>query len=294
MNYKDTAANCVKHYPHMFQREEDVLNQLFLTNGGGYEWNEETGELVEVFPEYSHKHKEASIAWKALDMAKNDGLDRSSYWFDFFMIEHQKKMEGDRFPSSNFNYNYCNLTRIPNTITKEWAEAIVKCAEWIYSTCNNIDIFVKNHFKNYCRFYYGGTDEVYEKMQKENPDKTVYEIKCMYADYIESEVTRRLTKEATELQNAAANAATLCHILHDILAGLTSLARYPIDTSKPSWYVEKEDRDEYKREPYNAKEDKCVLEILRHKQTPEEKALNEKRDVVVDRLIDEILAEEKS
>lgn len=46
MNLEKTIQACFDYYPELFQRREQVLDQLFCTIGNGYEWV--NGELISL------------------------------------------------------------------------------------------------------------------------------------------------------------------------------------------------------------------------------------------------------
>ena len=48
--YRDTLVKALLEWPGLFLNEDDVLDQMFLTVGGGFEW--ENGQLVEDEPDY--------------------------------------------------------------------------------------------------------------------------------------------------------------------------------------------------------------------------------------------------
>lgn len=297
MTYQAELDRMMNDCPSLFSREEDALQQLFLTNGCGYEWDE-SGNLVDVFADTREPQSaERSIAFIASDHGtiNEDTSDyQKSYWFDFHLVEYNQKMQGEKMPRCHFSYDWCNLTRVPKNVTEDWARAIVKCCEWIFDTCTNVDRWVKHHMLNRTRFVFAGTEEWRTELREQNPEATAYEIDCMYADKIESHTIERLTEECEELLKAALYASTFCHTLYDIPAGLPEMQNYPMDTSKPSWYVEKIDRDEFDRVPYNTKPEECILKTLRYKKTPEEIELDKQREAITSRLIEEILAEEKA
>lgn len=296
MTYQIELDRIMNECPSLMMREEDALYHMLLVNGCGYEWDE-NGNLSDVFADSRKpKNAERSIAYIASKQGairKDTTYDEKSYWFDFHLVEYNNKMQGERIPGDHFSYDYCNLTRVPDNVTEEWARAIAKCCEWIWSTCTNIGKYIEHHKLSRCRFTFGGTEEWRTELREQNPDATGYEIDCMYADKIEAHAIEQLTKDCDELIKAAAYASAFCHTLYDIPTGLPEMQDYPMDTSKPSWYVEIEDRNEHDREPYNTKPDKCILEELRHKKTPEELEKEKKQNEIMERLMKEIIAEEK-
>jgi hypothetical protein len=66
MNLKDSVINSMREYPSISRNKLDVYDNLFLTNGNGYDWV--NGELIELFNE---KPNVISIE-EAIDKLFND------------------------------------------------------------------------------------------------------------------------------------------------------------------------------------------------------------------------------
>ena len=48
--YRDALVEALIEWPSLYLNEDDVLDQMFFTVGGGYEWRD--GQLVDVDLEY--------------------------------------------------------------------------------------------------------------------------------------------------------------------------------------------------------------------------------------------------
>ena len=295
-SYVEMRDQAMCEYAGLYVREEDWLDHLFLTNGIGYEW--ENGEPVERFNDPTvTKEDTRSIIAQMLrhgDANNDDAKEILSYWWDFHHLEYTNRINKPiRFPGWSFSYDWCLLTKVPDDVTPEWADAIVKCCDWIYICCIGWDRFVNYHKANYARHLYAAYYEEEKQMRLDNPEKSKKDIQIELADIIEEKTITHLTKVCNELLRAALTIRAKMKDLYETPYKELECIKSEWDLSKPDWYIDPADREgRYNREPHNAHPWPNILEELRKIPTAEELAKEEARKKIANKLIAEIIDEE--
>lgn len=131
---ESTIRRCLWSYPTLFQSRTDVLRHLFLTIGGGYEWD--GGDLVSVFPE-DRDDKPSSEVYVDPERFPGTYDDLRAERDEEYRavrsdIERAATTRGplkDKLGHHSFSRGYSYLWNSPEDISPEWAEALAEARE---------------------------------------------------------------------------------------------------------------------------------------------------------------------
>lgn len=283
MSYQSIAQQMWNFSACFAVREENILRQIFVTNGNAMDWNK-SGELVYWSRSIEDNPKEPeSLAQCALE--QQQGTDKkklkpfdaieASFWFDFYHVEMMARQQAKVFVGLSHpdSAPYNMLWKIPDNITDEWVKVVNRCIKWLEKI--DEESYTTYNLSTMRKSWFGCTFDKYKPQVLEaHPELAAVELahkdrikditdvidRCMFHDPEWLEAHAKICQEIRKITQPLAdeNVKKDFGILQDIIKfakeRLTSLGKNLDDVSEPliltrdlsipSWYVKPEDRPE--------------------------------------------------
>jgi hypothetical protein len=131
--YRDTLVQSLIEWPSLYLNEDDVLDQMFFTVGGGYEWK--NGQLVDVDLEYPPSHgleKRRADPWKTR-LENREYRESCSKYTGYGCVYFQMRSGHIGRRMNTMFGNFSNLCNLPGNIKPDWLAAAKRALRYAKS-----------------------------------------------------------------------------------------------------------------------------------------------------------------